>query len=51
MGSFPGQPASAAIAKLGFPTEERIVAGQKVYIWATNNLVEAQITGAKFERY
>jgi hypothetical protein len=32
MTQLQGQPLSAAIAKLGVPTEERMIAGQKVYI-------------------
>lgn len=35
-----GQPLSAAIAKLGLPTDERVIAGQKVHIWASSRLVE-----------
>ena len=31
--SMMGQPLSAAIAKLGVPTDEREIAGQKVYTW------------------
>ena len=30
-----GQPLSVVIAKIGLPTDERIVAGKKVYIWGT----------------
>jgi hypothetical protein len=33
MVKFEGQPLSAAIAKIGVPTDERTVAGKKVYIW------------------
>jgi hypothetical protein len=35
-----GQPVSVVVAKLGFPTEDRVIAGQKVYIWSTSNFVE-----------
>jgi len=34
-----GKPASVAFAKIGMPTDERLIAGQKVYIWATSRLV------------
>jgi hypothetical protein len=40
MKSLEGQPLNAAIAKLGVPTEERTIAGQKVYIWLTRTLDE-----------
>jgi hypothetical protein len=30
-----GQPLSVVIAKIGLPTDERTVAGKKVYIWGT----------------
>jgi hypothetical protein len=33
--SLEGRPLSAAVSKLGFPDEEREIAGQKVYIWAS----------------
>ena len=35
-----GQPLSAAITKLGVPTEERTIAGNKVYIWTTSTVFE-----------
>lgn len=35
-----GQPAAAVIEKLGYPTEDRVIAGNKVYIWASSNFVE-----------
>jgi hypothetical protein len=35
-----GQPLSAAVAKLGAPTEERTVADLKVFIWSTNTVIE-----------
>lgn len=35
-----GLPLSAAVAKLGVPTDERTIAGQKVYIWYTGQVVE-----------
>jgi hypothetical protein len=38
MNKLQGQPIGAAIAKLGIPTEERTVAGEKVYIWSTRLL-------------
>lgn len=40
MTTMVGQPASVAIAKLGLPTEEQTIAGQHVYIWSSNRLVE-----------
>jgi hypothetical protein len=40
MTSLQGQPLSAAIAKLGTPTEARTIAGQKIYIWFTARVVE-----------
>ncbi len=40
MTALQGQPLSAAIAKLGVPTEERVIAEQKVYIWFTRTLSE-----------
>src|SRR5262249_31735293 len=35
-----GQPLDAAIAKLGVPTEERTIAGRKVYIWFSGTFDE-----------
>jgi len=35
-----GQPVSVAIAKLGMPTGEQMIAGQKVYTWYTGRMVE-----------
>jgi hypothetical protein len=40
MTALQGQPLSAAVAKLGVPTEERTIAGQKVYIWFTRTVDE-----------
>lgn len=40
MKKFNGRPVSELVAKLGFPTEERVIAGHKVYIWSTSNFVE-----------
>jgi hypothetical protein len=40
MAPMVGQPLSAAIAKLGVPSEERSIAGQKVYIWSNRTLDE-----------
>jgi hypothetical protein len=40
MNSVVGQPVSAVIAKMGLPTEDRMIAGKKVYIWSTSNFVE-----------
>jgi hypothetical protein len=34
-----GQPLSAAIERLGVPTEERTIAGTKVYVWTTSSAV------------
>lgn len=40
MPSYIGQPVNVLIARLGFPTAEQTVAGQKVYIWTTGRLIE-----------
>lgn len=32
-----GQPINAAIAKIGYPNTEQIIAGQKVYRWGTSS--------------
>lgn len=40
MAAYPGQPASAIIDRLGFPSTQQEVAGRKVYVWATNNFVD-----------
>jgi hypothetical protein len=40
MPQYVGQPASALFAKLGYPTSEQTVAGSKVYIWTTTQLIE-----------
>ena len=37
-----GQPLSAAVAKLGAPTEERTIAGQRVYLWHTSTLSDGK---------
>ena len=39
--SLKGQPLSAAIAKLGAPSEERIIAEQKVYIWVRQTIQDS----------
>jgi len=39
-----GQPLSAAVARLGVPTDERTIAGQKVYIWSTRDFYEGTET-------
>ncbi|SRR5258708_4298443 len=44
MTALEGQPISAAIAKLGLPTDERIIAGQKVYIWFTSDVTRGTET-------
>jgi hypothetical protein len=33
-----GQPLSAAVARLGMPTEARTIAGKHVYVWNTRNV-------------
>jgi hypothetical protein len=43
MASFAGQPVSAAIDKLSFPTEQTEIAGRKVYIWSSRSFVEGTI--------
>jgi hypothetical protein len=40
MPAYIGQPSSVLIGKLGFPTRQDTVAGRKVYIWTTSNLVD-----------
>ncbi len=45
MGAMIGQRASIAIAKLGYPTDQREIAGQKVYIWSTNRYVNGTSFG------
>lgn len=40
MTTLQGQPLSAAISKLGVPSDERTIAGQKVYIWLTRSVSE-----------
>lgn len=35
-----GKPLSAATEKLGLPTEEGVIAGQKVYTWFTGRMIE-----------
>ncbi len=35
---FKGQPASALIAKLGYPTKEDQIAKRKVYVWSNSRL-------------
>jgi len=36
-----GMPASVAFDKLGFPTDERMIAGRKVYIWSKSQIVSS----------
>jgi len=40
MQTYVGQPARALFDRLGFPTSDQVVAGQKVYVWSTSNFVE-----------
>jgi hypothetical protein len=40
MNNLQGQPISAAIAKLGIPNDERVIADQKVYTWYTSTFDE-----------
>jgi hypothetical protein len=40
MTPYTGQPVSALFAKLGYPTAEQTLAGNKVYIWANTRFVE-----------
>ena len=44
MAGYRGQPVSALIDKLGIPTEERVIAGRKVYIWSTSRNMVLPIT-------
>jgi hypothetical protein len=45
MKPYVGQPASALFKKLGFPTRQDQIAGQKVYVWATGQVVEGTSYG------
>jgi hypothetical protein len=38
--SLQGQPVTAAIARLGLPTDDRTAAGHTVYIWSSSTIVE-----------
>ena len=40
MNDLKGQPISAAIAKLGIPNDERVIADQKVYTWYSSTFDE-----------
>jgi hypothetical protein len=40
MGDLLGQPLSAAVAKLGMPNDERVIANQKVYTWYSSTFDE-----------
>jgi hypothetical protein len=40
MNKLQGQPIEAAIAKLGIPNDERLIAGQKVYTWYSSTFDE-----------
>jgi hypothetical protein len=40
MNNLQGQPISAAIAKLGIPNDEGVIADQKVYTWYTSTFDE-----------
>jgi hypothetical protein len=40
MTPYVGHPASLLFAKLGYPTAEQTVAGNKVYIWSSTRFVE-----------
>jgi hypothetical protein len=40
MNNLQGQPLGAAIAKLGMPTDERVIADQKVYTWYSSTFDE-----------
>jgi hypothetical protein len=40
MNSLQGQPIAAAIARLGIPNDERVIAGQKVYTWYSSTFDE-----------
>jgi hypothetical protein len=42
-----GQPLSAAVAKLGLPTEERVIAGQKVYVWYSGRMIEGTTSACR----
>lgn len=38
MDKMVGQPLAVVVAKLGMPTEEKTLVGQRVYIWQTKTL-------------
>jgi len=40
MNNLQGQPLSAAIAKLGMPNDERLIANQKVFTWYSSTFDE-----------
>ena len=40
MSSMVGKPLSAATAKLGFPDQEQVIAGRKVFTWLTSGFFE-----------
>jgi hypothetical protein len=50
MTALQGQPLNAAIAKLGVPTEERTIAGQKVYIGSREPSMKARNISARSEQ-
>lgn len=45
MPAYVGQPISALIAKLGYPTRQDAVAGRTVYAWSNNRFVEGTSYG------
>jgi hypothetical protein len=40
LASMVGQPIDAAISRFGFPTEEKTIAGHKVYRWVRNRSLQ-----------
>lgn len=40
MNNLQGQPLSAAIAKLGMPNDERLIANQRVFTWYSSTFDE-----------
>lgn len=39
MGELTGQNVDVAISKLGFPNDEKVIDGQRVYTWSSNGCI------------
>lgn len=48
--SLSNKPAREAFDRLGYPTEDRVIAGRRVYIWSTNHMGPA-IAGNRDVQY